>query len=288
VTNILLDHARLYLSLGMAVLPVHSPVFLGDRTSCSCRKVDCRQPAKHPAARLVPHGLKNASKDIATVERWFSDGRCNIGIATGVTSGIVVLDIDSRHDGYEMLAKLEERHGPLPATWRFLTGGGGEHILFRHPGTGKVANSAGALGRGIDVRGDGGYIVAPPSLHVCGRPYAVSVDHHPDDVTLAEMPPWLSDLLSTTARRKDGAKARPRNWREHVVRHYAEGQRNDAIVRLAGHLLRARVDPRVCLSLLASWNKEHCVPPLDDTEVVVTVRSIAAREVARRGYHHAG
>ncbi|MFC3205624.1 bifunctional DNA primase/polymerase [Aquamicrobium soli] len=281
------NFARLYLSLGMAVLPVHAPVVLAGGTRCSCGKADCRQPGKHPVARLVPHGLKNASKDPTTVDGWFSAGRYNIGIATGSISGIVALDIDPRHAGDEALARLEEKYGQLPVTWRFLTGGGGEHILFRHPKDRKIANSAGALGRGIDLRGDGGYIVAPPSLHICGRSYAISVDHHLDEVPLSDLPSWLSELLGTPARRKDGAKARPRDWRAHVVRRYAEGARNDAIVRLAGHLLRARVDPRVCLSLLASWNKEHCAPPLDDEEVVVTVRSIAAREVARRGYRHA-
>lgn len=283
MTNVLLEHARLYLSLGMAVLPVHAPVVSGDMTGCSCGKTNCRQPAKHPVARLVPHGLKNASKEIATIEPWFSEGRCNIGIATGATSGIVVLDIDSRHDGYETLAKLEERHGTLPATWRFLTGGGGEHILFRHPGDKRIANSAGTLGHGIDVRGDGGYIVAPPSRHICGRCYAISVDHHPDDVPLTDLPRWLSELLIGPTGGKNSARSKRRDWRAHVAGRHAEGQRNDALARLAGHLLRARVDPRVCLSLLIPWNRYHCDPPLDDDEVAFTLRSIASREIARRG-----
>jgi putative DNA primase/helicase len=283
----LLQSARFYLSLGFSTLPLHFPVRRGERLMCSCGKVDCRQPAKHPVGKLVSRGLLDASKDQKTIERWFSNTTYNIGIATGAVSGIVALDIDPRHDGHETLAALEDRHGTLPLTWRFLTGGGGEHILFRHPG-GKIANSAGALGTGIDVRGDGGYIVAPPSAHICGRSYAISVDHHPEEVRLADLPEWLIERLAGRKQRDATSKPARRDWRRHVTDIYAEGQRNDAVARLTGHLLRARVDPRVCLMLIIAWNHLHCLPPLDDDEVVVTVRSIAAREIARREHRHAG
>lgn len=282
----IIDHTRLYLSLGFSVLPLHFPVRRGEHLVCSCGKADCRQPAKHPVGRLVSRGLLNARRDSATVEDWFSNTTYTIGIATGAASGIVALDIDPRHDGHETLAGMEKHHGPRPPTRRFLTGGGGEHILFRHPG-GKIANSAGALGPGIDVRGDGGYIVAPPSVHICGRPYAISVDHHPDEVPPADMPKWLHQQL--VGGKRCGQRQQPtrRNWRTHVVETYGEGRRNDAVARLAGHLLRARVDPHVCLMLIIAWNRLNCLPPLDDDEVKVTVRSIAAREVARREHRHA-
>ena len=282
----IIDHARLYLSLGFSVLPLHFPLRRGEHLVCSCGNADCRQPAKHPVGRLVSRGLLDASRDRTTVERWFANTTHNIGIATGAVSGIIALDIDPRHDGHETLARIEQTHGPLPPTWRFLTGGGGEHILFRHP-CGKIANSAGALGPGIDVRGDGGYIVAPPSMHICGRPYAISVDHHPDEVQLADMPKWLHEQLGGRMHGDVVGKPVRRDWRTHVVETYGEGQRNDAVARLAGHLLRARVDPHVCLTLIIAWNRLSCLPPLDDDEVEATVRSIAAREVARREHRHA-
>lgn len=282
-----LGPAQRYLSLGFAVLPLHAPRRNGERRVCSCGKGDCRQPAKHPLGTLVPRGLLDASQDPARVERWFASTTYNIGIVTGGISGIVALDIDPRHDGHETLHQLEARHGNLPPTWRFLTGGGGEHILFRHPG-GKIANSAGSLGRGIDVRGDGGYIVAPPSIHISGRPYAISVDHHPDDVVLADLPDWLEEVLSNRKHRPARGTLAHRDWRQHVSDNHGEGQRNDAVARLTGHLLRARVDPRVCLTLVLAWNRFHCTPPLDDEEVVDTVHSIAAREIARREQRHGG
>lgn len=229
------------------------------------------------------NGLKDASKDVATVDRWFAKASLNIGIVTGAVSGIIVLDIDPRHEGDETLATLEREHGQLPPTWRFLTGGGGEHIILRHPGV-RIANSAGKIGAGLDVRGDGGYIVAPPSMHISGRPYAISVDHHPNDVPLADAPAWLLQAIGPDR----SVKARPTvarpaaHWRELVGAEVAEGRRNASVASLAGHLLRNRVDPWATLDLLLAWNRIHCQPPLSDAEVIATVRSIAYREVKRR------
>jgi hypothetical protein len=143
------QYAERYVRLGMAVLPLHRPVQHEARLACSSGRVDCASPAKHPFAKLVANGLRDASKDPAVVGRWFQNSELNIGIGTGAVSGIIALDIDPRHGGVETLIVLERQHGPLPNTWRFLTGGGGEHILFRHPG-GRVPNSAGKIGAGVD------------------------------------------------------------------------------------------------------------------------------------------
>jgi putative DNA primase/helicase len=281
----LLDHARLYLALGFAVLPVHFPFAREGRLECSCGREDCRQPAKHPFGRLVRNGVKDASTDPETVTRWFTKTRFNIAIATGGASGIFVLDIDPRHGGDETLADLEREHGPLPATWRFLTGGGGEHVLFRHPGR-NVANSAGALGPGIDVRGDGGYIVAPPSRHICGRPYAISVDHHPEDVPLADAPDWLlSRILGS--RPADRAR-KATEWRALTREGAVNGERNASIAKLSGLLLGRRIDPHVCLDLMLAFNATRCSPPLPEDEVVATVASIARREFSGRAARREG
>jgi len=275
-------HALRYAGLGLAVLPLNRPVDRDGRLRCSCGKAVCTSPAKHPVGRLAPRGLLDASRDPNLLTTWFERERWNVGIATGAVSGIVVLDIDPRHGGDEALAVLEAEHGPLPPTWRFLTGGGGEHIVFRHPG-GTVRNSAGRIGPGIDVRGDGGCIVAPPSLHISGRPYAISVDHHPDEVALAPLPHWLLNLLT------EPAAAGPLNigrvqsdWRAHLSGTIGEGERNIALARLAGLLLGRRIDPHACLDLVLAFNAARCRPPLPDLEVVSTVASIARREFAGR------
>jgi hypothetical protein len=101
-----------------------------------------------------------------------------IAVRTGAESGLVVLDVDPQHGGDDTLAELLAAHGVLPITVECFTGGGGRHIYFRHPG-GEVRNSAGKVGPGLDIRGDGGYVVAPPSPHPSGRRYEWSVDGHP-------------------------------------------------------------------------------------------------------------
>jgi len=278
-----LAHARLYLTLGFAVLPLHFPFERDGHRGCSCSRENCSQPAKHPFGRIVRTGVKDASKDLATVERWFARTRFNIGIATGVVSGIIVLDIDPRHGGDETLAALESEYGTLPSTWRFLTGGGGEHVVFRHPGA-RIPNSAGKLGPGIDVRGDGGYIVAPPSVHISGRSYAISVDHHPDDVALAEAPAWLVERIATAP----AGKRTPTDWRSVTAAGAADGERNVTIARLSGLLLGRRIDPHVCLDLMLAFNATRCRPPLPEDEVAATVASIARRELAARAARRAG
>jgi hypothetical protein len=156
---------------GARVFPVHYPVEIGGRLRCSCGNAECKNAAKHPYARLAPRGLLDATTDFAQIDRWWGAGvPYNIGIRTGEESGIVVVDVDPRHSGDKTLSDLERRFGALPPTWRFLTGGGGEHIVFRHPGY-RVQNGAGSLGDGIDVRADGGFIVGPASRHISGRLY---------------------------------------------------------------------------------------------------------------------
>jgi hypothetical protein len=282
----MLAFALSYTRLGLEVLPLHYPVAHGGRLRCSCGNDDCGSPAKHPYARLAPKGCLSASRDPRAVQRWFGGAPYNLGIRTGATSGIVVIDVDPRHGGEETLADLERRHGVLPSTWQFITGSDGQHIPFRHPG-GNVPNSAGKLGPGIDVRGDGGFIVAPPSRHICGRRYAIDVDHHPDDVPLADMPDWLIEKVRATAVVSNGnTAAMPADWRKLVAEGVAEGCRNAAAARLAGYLMRRDVDSWVTLDLVRVWNLARCKPPLVDSEICTIVRSIAARELRRRRGGH--
>jgi Bifunctional DNA primase/polymerase, N-terminal len=149
-----------------------------------------RPGEKTPA---TAHGLKDASRDERQIQQWWAQmPDANIAIATGEASGFFAFDVDPAHGGDEELRKLEHRHGELPVTVRALTGGGGEHILFRH--VSGLRNSASKIGCGIDVRADGGYIVVAPSLHPNRRRYTWDVDHHPLEIPIAEAPPWLVDL----------------------------------------------------------------------------------------------
>jgi hypothetical protein len=121
----------------------------------------CEPGGKRPLTR---NGFWDSTTEVRRVRAWW--GRwpeANVGIPTGARSGLLVLDVDARGGGFESLAALERERGPIPATARARTGGGGVHVFFRYPAAETVRNSAGTLGAGLDVRGEGGYVVAPPS-----------------------------------------------------------------------------------------------------------------------------
>jgi Bifunctional DNA primase/polymerase, N-terminal/Primase C terminal 1 (PriCT-1) len=240
---------------------------------------------------LISDWPNKASSDASIVQGWSEQyPGCNWGIACGLTSGIVVIDIDSRHGGDDALVDLQQQHGQLPPTWQVMTPGGGQHDYFRHPGVGPVNNSAGVIGPGIDARGDGGFVVCPPSIGANGRGYHWSVDDNPDDGALCDLPDWLLAKIDRphVAPGSTPSAAPPEEWRGRVGSEVPEGQRNQRLAQLAGHLLRRQVDPYVALGLLQGWNLVKCRPPLDDTELQTTVANIAKRELARRqGGDHA-
>ncbi|HWP00704.1 MAG TPA: bifunctional DNA primase/polymerase [Methylococcus sp.] len=205
----------------------------------------------------------------AQVHDWFRRWPdANVAVVTGTVSGLVVLDIDVQHGGAESLARLEQIHGALPSTLEAVTGGGGRHLYFAHPG-GILHNRVG-IEPGIDLRGDGGYVVAPPSLHPSGRRYrwAPTVDF---DTAPAAMPGWLTRRLLQPFGRVGHPLA---HWRQLVRAGVKEGERNNTIASLAGHLLWRGVDPAVTLDLLLCWNAVRCRPPLPEDEVTRTVESI--------------
>jgi hypothetical protein len=221
---------------------------------------------------LVRHGLSDASTDEKLVRHWWtSRSDANVGVVTG---RVVVIDIDPRHGGDRSLEELERANGKLPTTWRVNSGGGGTHLWFAPPADVVVRNSVGRLAAGIDVRASGGYAIAPPSKHVSGGRY-VWANQGP----LASLPQWIFTALARP-RTKDATPSA--QWRELVTSSIVEGQRNQAVARLAGHLLRRYVDPLVTVELLLVWNRIRCKPPLSDAEVKHTVNSIAGRELARR------
>ena len=175
----------------LAVFPLHYPVQHGHMLACSCGRADCASPAKHPFSRLVPHGLKDATTDPKQIATWWgSNPYLNIAI---VTNGLLVIDVDPRHGGYESLITLEEAADILPHTWCVITGSEGRHIYMALPNGTSVSNSAGKLGRGLDIRTTGGYVVAPPSVHISGKAY--SWLESPEDAPLALAPAWLVDKL---------------------------------------------------------------------------------------------
>lgn len=210
---------------------------------------------------LTQHGYKDATIDGHLVENWLKRWpNANVGLPTGRKSGIIVLDVDPRNGGDESLAALEAQHGPLPRTVEARTGSGGRHLLFRHPG-GEVRCSAGQLGPGLDIKGDGGYVVISPSVHPNGNRYEWI--HPPfNSMPLADPPAWL--LVKPADDNERRAEPLPE-----VI---PSGERNNVLTSLAGTLRRRGLEPRVIEATLLSVNQAQCSPPLPDEEV----RRIAA------------
>lgn len=263
-------------NLGSPVFPVHS--IRGGR--CTCGKA-CSSPGKHP---LTTNGVKDATLDPELIATWWQNlPWANIGIATGHT--FFALDEDGA-EGRDALHVLEAKHGKIPDTVESLTGGGGRHILFKMPDF-KIGNSASSIASGLDIRGRGGYIVAPRSLHISGRRYEWEASSRPDEIPVAPAPTWLLDKLRRSNNTR--GKALPSSaWKE-LSEGVAEGGRNNAITRVAGHLFRRYVNPTLTLQLLLGFNESFCVPPLDMDEVVRTVNSVASLELRRRqGGGHRG
>lgn len=163
---------------------------------------------------LVANGFKEASRDPDQVRRWWGrNAQSNVGIATGVLAGFWVLDLDGPEAEAD-LAALEAVHGALPVTVEQATGKG-RHLCFAWDPARPVRNSQGKIGRGIDVRGEGGYIVAPPSIHPgdekkgipAGRVYTWSPGRSPADLAFAPAPPWLLALALPAAEQPRPASA---------------------------------------------------------------------------------
>jgi hypothetical protein len=233
----------------------------------------CRQRSKLPATE---HGFLDASKDPEIVERWWrADPDYNIGIATGKISNIFAIDVDGL-DAEVELRRLEAAHGALPPTVEAITARG-RHVYFRMPDD-DVRNSAGKIAPGVDVRGTGGYVLAPPSVHPSGRRYAWSVD---SAGTVAAAPDWLVTKAVGPAV-GNGAAAPPTGWAELIAEGVDEGARDDTLTRLAGYLLRRHVEPDVAQALLGVWNSARCSPPLPDKDIARIVNSILRKETTRR------
>jgi hypothetical protein len=137
----------------------------------------------------------DATTDPDQIEQWWSRRPdANIGVATGAASGFCVVDIDPRNLGNGNWENLTDTHGPIPETIQALTGGGGTHILL----AGDLPCTK--LAPGVDFKGNGGYICAPPSKHPSGREYCWEASSRPDELLIAPAPQWLIDLVGSPHR----------------------------------------------------------------------------------------
>ena len=242
-SNETLEAALKYAEEGWSVISLH-----GIRDGkCTCAAgAYCGSPGKHPRTR---NGSKDATKDPEVIKRWWQDWPiANVGIATGSESGIAIVDADGEA-GLTSLYNME-----LPPTLAVSTGSGGLHLYYGYiPG---IKNSSKKIADGIDVRGDGGFVVAPPSLHITGNKYEWL---NGDDLSPYPLP---VDAVDDRYEVVDTPDAIP------------SGMRNDALLRLAGVLRRRGLNEDEIFAGLKAVNDRRCKPPLSEQEVRSIARSV--------------
>ena len=262
--------ALLYAGKGYQVIPLHSPSGEG----CSCKSAACNRVGKHPRTQ---HGLKDASTSPTQIRKWFERWPdANVGIVTGSESGLVVLDVDDGGvmKGSDALAALLKGNGDATTTMMVRTGNGW-HIYYRHPG-GTVKNSVGSVGTGLDIRADGGYVVAAPSRHANGTVYTVD-----QEAQIEGLPIWLDALIGLPDS-KSNAIAVIQSNEIPMPDKIVEGSRNSELFKIACRLRGHQgMEQRDLERVLTSYNQELCQEPLAIGEVLQIADS-ACRYPAER------
>jgi len=216
--------------------------------------------SKKPKIRKWP---EKATTDQDQIRSWWGKWPdANIGIATGKSSGFFVLDVDPDHGGNTSLEKLIEECAPLPKTLTQLTGNKGMHYLFLTHGV-DIKNSAGKLGPGLDIRGNGGYIVASPSIHPNGTTYRMSLPIKTEPATMPQT--WL-DLLIVTPKKSSATLTKDA---------IPEGLRNETLTSISGTLRANGKNKKQIEIHLQEHNHLHCTPPLSSEEVSKIADSVS-------------
>lgn len=227
-----------YAGMGLAVFPL-------------------RARNKTPATK---NGCKDATTDQKQIASWWNRWPdANIGIATGsVSGGLVVIDLDrdeeKGRDGYEILQEWQRQHGQLPDTCQSITGRGGYHLLYRDTAEHRNAQ---ALFEGVDIRGEGGYIVAPPSIHPNGHAY--EWEQGPEEFEIVQANELVREFIN-------GPKREQQQYL-HQPEMIPEGQRVSTLVSLIGSQRAKGLGDAAIRAAVQAENKEKCRPPLSDQEL---------------------
>lgn len=245
IINNKLDQALYYIEkLGWSVIPVGAD--------------------KKPLVEWKLYQSQKATKE--QVIEWFSKPEVNIGIITGRISNLVVIDIDPRHDGTDEAFKEI-------STIKSATGGGGWHYYFLFEEG--IQNSA-SIRPGIDIRGEGGYVVAPPSSHNSGKNYEWI--NGPDNTPLISLPAFIKDW---TKESKNFVKVPNSKWDKKLLNGASEGNRNDSAASVVGKLLKHFKQEdweEEVWPLVEGWNLKNN-PPLSEVELRTVFESISNKEL---------
>lgn len=237
--------------LGYKVFPVHG---IDDAGNCTCDRVVCSHPGKHPVHN---GGFKNATNDVEIINAWWTRyPGSNIGLPTGVENGVMAIDADEKTEGaLEAFEKLDLPDGP-----RVKTGGGGVHAYMKYPDDFEVTTNTNSLRGTLDIRGRGGYVLMPPSNHKSGKRY----EWEKQEPAPPPIPEWLGNELGASA-------ARERFVLDEEIQ---MGTRDDTLFRLAASLRQTGLTEDEIYLALQGVNK-RCKPPMEDHELRTKARSVA-------------
>lgn len=248
----MMDQAIKYAEMGLAVFPV-----------------------RQNKAPFTPHGCKDAKKDKRAIKNWWSRyPDANIGIATGsISGGIIVIDIDIDEDkgiyGDDSLRTWENENGELPETWRAITGRGGYHIYYRSDE--KIKNTTN-LYPGIDIRGEGGYVIAPPSIHLNGNYYRWEIDPEDTDIHFADQ--QVMKFINGVGKQSEIVEQKPKFKLPDRIK---EGARNDTLYRYGCSLQSKGYTDEEILNRLEDANT-RCDVPLQEDEITTIYNSVVELE----------
>jgi hypothetical protein len=242
----------------------------------------CERRGKKP---LCKNGCKDATCDVAQINRWWwTWPDANIGLATGSVNALIVLDVDGDAGEASLEALLRDNY---ICTCEIATGRGRQFYFYY--AAGDIHNSAGRIGKGLDIRGEGGYVIAPPSIHENGKQYAQTLGTHMP----ANLPGWLahmamppkSDTITPPPVRQipmritNTGRLLRRAWAYvAAVQGVSEGGRNQKLFAVAGHLASlvgmagTKLDEGEIVAAVRDLN-HRCMPPVKEKELLATVRS---------------
>jgi putative DNA primase/helicase len=280
--NELLNAALFYAKLGLPVFPLHNSTLRNGEARCSCRDwKECDKTAKHPRTRF---GHTEATTNIKTIKDWWTKHPdSNIGMLTGVQTGILVLDVDLIHGGEQSLEYLQEdyksllkdKYMPLPATLTTITGSGGRHLYFKFPTDLRdITGSASEIGEGLDIRANGNYIIAPLSKHISGQRYSWFGVNTP----IEDAPDWLIyEIIKLSKSKLKTKKPIITNVSKIAVgEKIKEGKRDDYLFRQVCGLVNSYSDEEV-LNHAIKINEGSFETPLTEKEVGRIVKNVCKR-----------
>jgi len=242
------EAALRYLDLGFNVMPL---------------RPDNKKPYLHS---WIP--LQDDRVEPHEIDSWWMEWpTANVGIITGRISNLLVFDVDSED------ARVFVKRRGIPTTPIAKTSKG-VHIYLQYPPV-LVGNQSDAK-LGLDIRGEGGYVVAPPSIHETGVTYEWT-NWHPWNTDLALMNQWMCDYCTT----KQNGEERKQGWQNEILEGVGSGGRNNAAASLAGRFFNKDLSVPEITEILLMWNERND-PPLSESEIIRTVTSMGARHGRNR------